>query len=253
MSTRSSLDRLVSEEVFCKAVIGLLVGMPVVELFTEFLCRFNDMIIPSFFQPQILALFGMFGTVLTVLYWIASVPSKRKLRMADIFYLTLLFFMIISAVFSLNPGVYSYGMMFYCENPLHFLAYYWLYFAGTLIDNVKYRIRILYAYLIVAVLEVTVAFLHTFDIEIIPCTTYRAPHAAYGLAVLPVLRVCSSSRRVSSSRKSRDAFCSRSHHLLSIRYSPAGQGLPGSVWQDLLLFTLYPFVSCTEKLKTRMY
>ncbi len=183
MSTRSSLDRLVSEEVFCKAVIGLLVGMPVVELFTEFLCRFNDMIIPSFFQPQILALFGMFGTVLTVLYWIASVPSKRKLRMADIFYLTLLFFMIISAVFSLNPGVYSYGMMFYCENPLHFLAYYWLYFAGTLIDNVKYRIRILYAYLIVAVLEVTVAFLHTFDIEIIPCTTYRAPHAAYGLAV----------------------------------------------------------------------
>ena len=181
MVTKNSFGRLISEELFYKAVIVLLAGLPVVELFTEIIGRFNEDIIPSFFQPQILALFGIFGTVLTLIYLVTSIAERKSLRIADIFYFTLLFFMIISAVFSRNPGVYSAGYLFYCENPLHFLAYYWLFFAGSIIDNKKYRKNILFVFLGVAVFEGIFAFLQTFDIELSYSLYYHVARTAYGL------------------------------------------------------------------------
>ena len=212
MSRNSILGRFISEEVFYKAVVALLVGLPVLEFFTEILCRFNDDIIPSFFQPQLLSLFGILGTLMTALYWISTIVEKRKLRIADIFYLTLVFFMVISAVFSLNPGEYSAGYVFYCENPMHFLTYYWLYFAGTLIDNVKYRKNLLFAFIGVALFESIFAFLQTFDIELSYSLYYHTSRTAYGLTrtaistaecvscLLPASPECISSRIISSIR-----------------------------------------------------
>lgn len=181
MSLKKSISRLVSEEIFYKAVLIMLVGLPIVELITEVLCNYTELLIPSFFQPQIISLFGIFGTFLTILYWLTLPKEKRKLRIADVFYITLLFFMVISAVFSLNPGVYSAGYPFYCEHPLHFLAYYWLYFAGTLIDKKQYRKNILYAFTGVALLEGVFAFLQTYDIELSYSLYYHAERTAYGL------------------------------------------------------------------------
>ena len=172
---------MISEEVFYKAVVVLLAGLPVVELLTEILGRFDDKFIPSFFQPQVLALFGILGTVLTLIYLVYSVTRNKRLRVADIFYLTLVLFMVISAVFSCNPGVYSAGYVFYCENPLHFLAYYWLFFAGTLIDNRKYRKNLLFVFVAVAVFEGIFAFLQTFDIELSYSLYYHVSRTAYGL------------------------------------------------------------------------
>lgn len=181
MNLRNSISRLVSEEVFYKAVLIMLVGLPVVELITEILVNYTDALIPSFFQPQIISLFGILGTFLTILYLLTLPREKRKLRLADIFYFTLLFFMVISAVFSLNPGVYSGGYPFYCEHPLHFLAYYWLYFAGTLIDKKQYRKNILFAFTGVALLEGVFAFFQTYDIELSYSLYYHAERTAYGL------------------------------------------------------------------------
>ena len=181
MSLRKSIGNLVSEETFYKASLVLLGGLPVVEMLTEIIVRFDDRFIPSFFLPQIIGFFGVLGTLLTILYFLTLEPGKRKLRAADVFYFTLILFMIISAVFSRSPGVYSYGDPFYCENPLHFLAYYWLYFAGTLIDNPKYRKNLLYLFMGVAVLEGIFAFLQTFNIELAYSLYYYTPHTAYGL------------------------------------------------------------------------
>ena len=181
MSTKSGTVRLISEEMFYKTVVVLLVGLPVAELFTEILGKFNDEIIPSFFQPQVISLFGILGTLLTVAYMLTSYIQTKKLRVADIFYLTLVFFMVISAVFSLNPGVYSAGYVFYCENPFHFLAYFWLFFAGTIIDNRKYRKNLLFVFLAVAVFEGIFAFLQTFDIELSYSLYYHVARTAYGL------------------------------------------------------------------------
>ena len=181
MNWRNSIKRACSEKMFYWTVVALLAGMPVAEFFTEIVCRSNDDLIPSFFQPQILMAFGIIGTVITILYWLSLDYRKRRFRIADVFYITLIFFMVISAVFSLNPGVYARGYAFYCENPLHFLAYYWLYFAGTLIDDGKYRKNILFVYLGVAFFEGIFAFLQTFDIELAYCPSYHAERAAYGL------------------------------------------------------------------------
>lgn len=178
---RNNIDRLVSEEVFFKAVAVLLVGLPVIELFTEIINKFDERIIPSYFQTPVLALYGIFGTLLTILYWVSFRSLNRKFRIADIFYFTLLFFMIISAVFSLNPGEYAGGSVFYCEYPAHFLAYYWLYFAGTLIDSLKYRKKLLFIFLFVALLEGVFAFFQTFDIEFSYCLFYHVSRTAYGL------------------------------------------------------------------------
>ena len=182
MSLRNSIGNLVSEKAFYRASAILLSGLPVVEVITEIIVRFDDRIIPSFFLPQVTGLFGIFGALITILYWLTIERGKRKLRIADIFYFTLLFFMILSAVCSRNPGVYSEGDYFYCENPLHFLAYYWLYFAGTLIDDPKYRKNLLYLFAGVAVLEGIFAFLQTFNIELSYSLYYYTEHTAYGLA-----------------------------------------------------------------------
>lgn len=181
MSLKNSIGNLVSEEAFYKASVILLGGLPVIEVITEIIVRFDDRIIPSFFLPQVTGLFGILGTLLVIFYWLSMERGKRKLRIADIFYFTLLFFMIISAVFSRNPGLYAAGDYFYCENPLHFLAYYWIYFAGTLIDDPKYRRNILFLFAGVAVLEGVFAFLQSFNIELAYSLYYYTKHTAYGL------------------------------------------------------------------------
>jgi O-antigen ligase len=181
MNTDFRDSRLLSEEAFYRTVVTLLVGLPVLEFFTEILVWFNDDFIPSFFQPQVLSLFGIIGTLITAAYWVSLISQKRKIRIADIFYLALVFFMVISAIFSLNPGEYSAGYLFYCENPFHFLAYYWLYFAGTLIDNHKYRKNLLFVFIGVALFESIFAFLQTFDIELSYSLYYHTPYTAYGL------------------------------------------------------------------------
>ena len=63
MDKGNAFGRLISEEVFYKSVVILLVGLPVVELFTEIIGKFNEEIIPSFFQPQVISLFGILGTI----------------------------------------------------------------------------------------------------------------------------------------------------------------------------------------------
>ena len=181
MNLRENIGNLISEKAFYRTSMTLLAGLPVIEIVTEIIVRFDDRFIPSFFLPQVTKLFGIFGTLLTILYWLAIEPGKRKLRIADIFYFMLLFFMILSAVFSRNPGMYAGGDPFYCEEPAHFLAYYWIYFAGTLIDDSKYRKNILYLFMGVAVLEGIFALFQTFNIELAYSLYYYTKNTAYGL------------------------------------------------------------------------
>ena len=97
VSVSNNLDRLLSEKSFYRVVLCLLVGLPVVEFITEIITRFDDRIIPSFFEPQIISLFGILGTLMTVGYFISSFSRKRRLRTCDIFYFTLILFRCIFA------------------------------------------------------------------------------------------------------------------------------------------------------------
>ena len=96
MEQKSLLDRLISEKVFYKSVIALIIAMPVVELLTEVMFRLGLDTIPSSMEPYVLLLFGLFGTMLTLVYYVTAVSQKKKFRTADLFYFTLIFFMVIS-------------------------------------------------------------------------------------------------------------------------------------------------------------
>ena len=109
MDSKSGLSSIFTEKLFYRAVVGLLVGLPVLELFTEIAYRFNNEIHPLYFVPLVLDIFGFLSTLLIVLYWLTAVPGKRKLRYSDIFYFTLLFFMVIAIIFSQNFGSFADG------------------------------------------------------------------------------------------------------------------------------------------------
>ena len=181
MTQQNLIDRLISEKVFYRAVMVLITGLPAAELITEILYRIDDHFIPSSMEPLIVSMFGIFGTLITIVYLVSSLSHGKKLRTADIFYFTLIFFMVISAVFSRNPGMYSGGDPNRCEHPIHFLAYYWLFFAGSLIDTFKYRRNIIISFIAVSLLEGVFAFLQTFNIELSYSYLYRADRSAYGL------------------------------------------------------------------------
>ena len=181
MSSTGSLGRIFTEKVFYKTVVGLIVSLPVIELITEIICKFEERIIPLFFVPLVLCIFGVCATVFVVFYWVMVIRDKRALRFSDVFYFTLIFFMIISAVFSQNPGTFADGNVLYNESPPVFLAYFALYLAGTLIDNEEYRKRILYSFVFVAILESLFGFLQTFDIELAYSVSYHVSRTAYGL------------------------------------------------------------------------
>ncbi len=184
------LAKIASDKVFCWMSMALLVFLPVAEIIVEVLMStknkaFRFIRYPSFFQPNIVAIFGIAGTLMVILSLISRATGGRKFKLylADIFYFTLLFFMLISMIFSVNFGVFANGLKHYMEHPLHFLCYYSLFYFGSMIEDSSLRKKLLISYLIIAVIEGIVAFLQTRDIEIAYCLFVNdkpAYFASYG-------------------------------------------------------------------------
>ena len=180
----AGIRRFASEKTlfYLTAVIMLL--MPVSELITDVACNFTWTIEPSFFQAFILGVYGLLGTFVLVICRGAELTDKsegKKWFVSDVFYLILLFFMVVSAVFSTAPGVYNNGYVICSEMPVHFLAYFFLFFSGSRIKSSGYRIKLVFILLLIAALQSVVAFFQTFDIEIAYCPLNRHSGAAYGL------------------------------------------------------------------------
>lgn len=176
--------RLASEKMlfFLAALIMLL--MPVSELLTEVAFNYCPRIIPSFFQPLIFSIFGFIGTLMVLLrkgVELTDKEAQHKWFASDIFYILLVILMALSAVFSTKPGVYTDGVLYISETPFHFMAYFFLFFAGARIKKNEYRIKLVFIFLLIAVLQGLVAFFQTFDIQIAYCLLTRHSGAAYGL------------------------------------------------------------------------
>ena len=130
-----------------------------------------------------MASFGIALTVLVVARIIYKAVKKQlKFYVADVFYATLIIFMLLSMIFSVNFGVFAGGSHYNCEWPTHFLCYFGLFYAGSLIKDSTLRKRLLYAYIVVALIEAVVAFFQTFDWEITYCLfrTDRIAKTTYG-------------------------------------------------------------------------
>ena len=180
----AGIRKFASEKKLFGLTVLIMLLMPVSELITDIIARYNKNVTPSVFQPVILGLFGIVGTVMAVLVKtneLTSHENGKKWYAADICYLALVLFMVISAVFSVNPGLYSDGDVFVAETPVHFLAYYSLFFFGSRITSSEYRRKLMAVFLFVAALQGVIAFFQTFNIEIAYCLLIRHDRAAYGL------------------------------------------------------------------------
>ena len=185
------LARLSSDKVFCYLSMALFLALPIVEIITELLGKFKIKVIgprppyPSYFQPYVVAVFGALLALAVILNVVSRIVNgKFQLYVADVFFVTLFIFMLLSMAFSVNPGVFAGGSKYYCERPEIFLCYYCLYYAGTMIEDPKLRKKMLYTYFVVALIQGVVAFLQTFRIEIHYCLflyNRASTKAAYGL------------------------------------------------------------------------
>lgn len=180
------IAKIASEKVFCYVSMVLLVFLPVAEIIQEFMKASKNkafrFMYPSYYQPYIVAVFGIALTALVIISFIArAVSGKFKFYIADVFYFTLMAFMLISLFCSVNFGVFANGLAYYMEHPFHFLCYYGLYFAGTMISDVNLRKKLIYSYVIIALIEGVVAFLQTRGIEITYCL-YSANKPSYTAA-----------------------------------------------------------------------
>ena len=158
------LTKIASDKVLCYVSMALLIFLPVAEIIQELLKATKNKafryMYPSYYQPYIVALFGIALTLFVILSFIArAVSGKFKFYIADVFYFTLLAFMLISMFCSVNFGVFASGLNYYMEHPLHFLCYYGLFYAGSMIQDSGLRRKLLYSYIIVAIIEGIVAFL----------------------------------------------------------------------------------------------
>ncbi|MBR4404196.1 MAG: O-antigen ligase family protein [Clostridiales bacterium] len=186
----TELKKLSMDKVFCYIAMALFVSLPIGEIINEVMVKNKvkfgkTYLYPSYFQPYIVAAFGILITALVLVSFVLRIAKKNfKFYVADVFYFTLMIFMLLSMIFSVNFGVFAGGNFYYSEHPFHFLCYYGLFYCGSMIADSKLRKNLLCTYFVVAVIQGVVAFLQTFRIEISYCLfyNYRASRvSAYGL------------------------------------------------------------------------
>lgn len=178
------IRRFASEKTLFLSVAVILFLMPASEIVAEILSRYYERILPSIFHPFFFCLFGVIGTLVAVFYKCSEItaPETRgKWYASDIFYLLMIFFMVVSAVFSTNPGLYGDGFLLNSENPMDFLGYFFLFYAGSRIRSSEYRKKLIVFFLIIEAAHGILAFFQTFDIQITKCLLTRHSGAAYGL------------------------------------------------------------------------
>ena len=158
--------------------------MPASEILAEILTNCSKDFLPSFFHPFVFGAYGVLGTL--AVFWVKTceltAPEIRgKWYPSDVYYLLLVFFMILSAVFSTNPGSYSSGYLLNYETPLSFLGYFALFFSGSRIRSNEYRKKLVIVLLLVEAVHGVFAFLQTFNIQIAFSLLMWHSGAAYGL------------------------------------------------------------------------
>ncbi|MCQ2516522.1 MAG: O-antigen ligase family protein [Saccharofermentans sp.] len=156
----------ITEKTFKIYILAVMLLVPIGELITEL---FQN---PFASQPIIISFAGIIGVILVFLHFFLNRERKFLNKKTDVFYLLLFFFMIISLIFSrdLDNTLHSYLNGFYMnETPFHFAAYYSLFFAATMISDYKDKLKIIIAYLGVALLQGVIGVFQSLGYRITDC------------------------------------------------------------------------------------
>lgn len=171
--------RKITEDYFYNYLRIAILIIPFAEFITEWFGA------PFESQSILIEFIGIFGLFLAVLYLIQTRQSGSLIKKkSDVFYCTLLFFMLQALIFS-EDIVNSLDGYVYDELPFHFVAYYSLFFAGTVISDSQKKIGLMKCYLIVATLQGTIGVFQSYGLRICDCFFDAGAHArenmVYGL------------------------------------------------------------------------
>lgn len=170
------LEKLTSETFFYYYIVFVMISLPVTEIFdSRHSHDFSS-------QPIIVEMAGFLGAFLFIVHFLKH--RRIKYYPSDLFCILLFVFALLSAMFTQNYGATAFGWYF-DEWFSHFMGYFGLMFAGTMIHDKQLRKNILKAFVVVTVIQSIVATLQTFGIRISMChwaaqDTYSL-RIAYGL------------------------------------------------------------------------
>ena len=170
------LEKITSETFFFYYIVFVMISLPVTEFFDEKHSQYFAS------QPIIVEIAGYVGVFVFIAHFLKHQDIKYYL--SDLLYLLLFSFALLSAIFTQNKDATWFGFD-YDEWLSNFMGYFSLMLAGTMIQNKQLRKNIIKAFVVVTVIQVTVAVLQTFGIVLMEA--YRNPLAttifkrSYGL------------------------------------------------------------------------
>ena len=170
-------DIITTEKAFYWLIMITMISLPVMELLVEQHSRNFEG------QPIIVEAAGIAGVVMVVTRFIKNKNSIRFYP-TDLFYFLLVIFAGLSLAFTENmlASVQGYD---YDEWLTHFMAYFSLMYAGTMIEDKKLRKNILKAFIFVLLIQGIVGVLQSFGYEFTNCffdgEIVTDNHWAYGL------------------------------------------------------------------------
>ena len=173
----SNLAELITSEIaFCKLLIFIMLALPISELFDErHYLSFNS-------QPTLVEMVGLATFFCIAVHFLKH--KNIKYYASDLIFLLLLVFMALSAAFTLDREATFFGFN-YDEWTTDFVGYFSFMMAGSMITDKKLKKEILRAFILVILIQVTVAFLQTFGLNIDMCfydtEEIREKKMCYGL------------------------------------------------------------------------
>lgn len=150
-------EKIFNEKNLTMFIVLSILIFPLLELIGMFFER------QFFMQEQALSLIGVIGIIAITIHIVYMIKSKN-IVLSDIFLITSILFCIISIVFSKNIKISLKGHPNYSETPLQVMGYFTLFLLATNISKKQNKKIILNTFLILAIIEATVAFMQNFSI-----------------------------------------------------------------------------------------
>lgn len=174
----SFLYKMISEKGFFYFILTFILALPICEFITQ--C-FG---IPFVSQPLIVTFYGCLGIIMIVIKLLMRDKQHFVVYPSDIFFILLILFATISLIFSCNLqrslNGYDYDELIY-----HFLAYYSLMYAGTMVQDKRFRKIIIYTFVIIAAFHSFIALSQTWGWELtymyFSPVEFEREHGVYGL------------------------------------------------------------------------
>ncbi len=152
------IKKVTSEKFYFGYIVSFMILMPLCELISQLLGA------AYLTLPFILNSYSFFGIISCASMLYLRLKSK-EIYPSDIFFLLLIFFALISLIFTKQDQGYTTSY-FSGERPLYFMLYFSVFFAAASLNDISMRKKILYTFIIVSAINGIVALLQSFGIHL---------------------------------------------------------------------------------------